>query len=429
MKSFRKFLLEDVPNKEMGQFYQNMINMQTDPNFNKILSNIKTRNLASPLTNLFPAFGKLIKSPEKLPASTMNHISIDPETKIQIVRQKGVHPAIIPQNNPKNLIMGLAFDPSGKIPGNLSIIDPIAMAKDKITKNPRKLMSNFAAHEISHNFQTDRMREAEQLYHPRGDSTKKYPYGKPTSYDQWYRDQSMMTHEGWKDAIDAKARGDVSADALYRKAVHRYITDPTEVSARIHGAVGSAAAHTYSTGRPPSFEQFVKDAESADNTKKTMDRLKKTYGRVIQSWQDVSGERFNPDLSITDGGKPLDLKSTTKATKTVGGTALKGLGVAGAIADPAGTAFQTAADAIGGRFAGALGGGLGAALFINQSAGDPEGDIVAHMTPEQTKEYNERKRQEMLARQEQEKRQKEIDKMNAPIRNPQMGGPVNKPKM
>lgn len=135
-------------------------------------------------------------------------------------------------------------------------------------------------------------------------------------------------------------------------------------------------------------------------------------------------DEFNRELRSAE----RRIKYVEKPVRAIKGV-VKGLGVAGAVADPAGTAFQAAADAAGGRLAGAFGGGLGAALFINQSAGDPEGDIVANMTPEQTKEYNERKRQEMLARQEQERRQKEIDRMDAPTRNPQMGGPVNKPKM
>lgn len=132
--------------------------------------------------------------------------------------------------------------------------------------------------------------------------------------------------------------------------------------------------------------------------------------------------------TIAPGNTKIDNPNTLPTAKSVAGKAVKGLGVVGAIADPAGTAFQTAADAAGGRLAGAVGGGLGAALFINQSAGDPVGDAWASWTPEMQKAYTDQSIAKYKAQEEERKRQQQTDRDNYIIRNPQMGGPVNKPK-
>lgn len=230
---------------------------------------------------------------------------------------------------------------------------------------------------------------------------------------------------GWRPTFTTNSSGKVVPQIephASNKQVHINY-DPKMVAMR--GAIEKYPIQTIEWGGRasiPSLSGFPEQQQL--HTLTTKSGIKKMTSDFIKN-PSVSDAGLKGFRTIAPGNVKIDNPTLLK----VGGNSLKGLGVAGAIADPAGTAFQTAADAVGGRFAGALGGGLGAALFINQSAGDPEGDIVANMTPEQTKEYNERKRQEMLARQEQERRQKEIDRMNAPIRNPQMGGPVNKPKM
>lgn len=172
----------------------------------------------------------------------------------------------------------------------------------------------------------------------------------------------------------------------------------------------------------PSLSGFPEQQQL--HTLTTKSTIKKITSDFIKN-PSVSDAGLKGFRTIAPGNVTIDNPALPK----VGATAVKALGVAGAIADPAGTAFQTAADAVGGRVAGTLGGGFGAAMFINQDAGDAEGDAMVAMSDEDRKEYLNRKAQQRLAQKEEIRRKQEIDAANYDIRNPRMGGPINKPKM
>lgn len=309
MKSFKKYITEAVPNRFHGQVFKQFYDMGrrgTYPWSSRLISQIST--VDSPekkLSNfLFGDSSSPSMGNEDAPAHMMRFPSFKNDSKGRILT---IPVKTIPTDLENLKYRGLHNRESG-----INFIDL------------RKAIStgdtiNTLGHEAFHSVQTARDNEGIKKFNKATWQPHEYPYSSDPAYaapgDRNYRDSLGQ----WRTTNDLNYANSITSypsDAykeIKQKELIRgsnlsndeisqifYGYSDREHDARIGGAIaklasreGSRSADAYADSPIFSYRQFLRSTDP--QTRRQERRTRKTFGRIAQAWQDITGKKINPD--------------------------------------------------------------------------------------------------------------------------------------
>jgi hypothetical protein len=289
MKSFRRFLLEDTPNKKEGESFKALLDLQSDPNFNAVLAKPEREVTLDKISKKLPNFLKGLPYIFRLKSN--------PD-----VRSIDVTLPVGPQGEPKNIKADITPDLDGSMgrtklkdtSGNIAVApDAIAAYVSKSKSRPttvRQELTNTIGHEGEHVGQSVR-EEKNPSYASRSGPAAE------TSRLSAEMEKQQKSVSSFPEYVE-----------LMKRFHQKYTRLPTEISGRRAGARGTAAAHVHETGKIPSFEDYLKAfnpvAQRSWARKRQIQTAKRSYGRVADAFQEMTGTKVNPQTPSSETPKP-----------------------------------------------------------------------------------------------------------------------------